>query len=86
MSSETDKENSTQNKDEEGASDHEKSLSDTKNKDETLENKNTTETNSQATCHCSVMDRQQREIVNLKRKLQEKDVYGSATKEVQENR
>ena len=86
MSSETDKENSTQNKDEEVASDHEKSLSDTKKKDEILENKNTTESNSQAPCHCSVMDRQQREIVNLKRKLQEKDVYGSATKEVQENR
>merc|ERR1712098_733121 len=49
-------------------------------------NKNTTETNSQGTCHCSVMDRQQREIVNLKRKLQEKDVYGSASNEVQENR
>ena len=86
MSTETDMESSTQNKDEEMASDQEKSLSDTKSKDETLENKNTTEANSQANCHCSVMDRQQREIVNLKRKLQEKDVYGPASNEVQENR
>ena len=86
MSTETDNESSTQNKDDDMASDQEKSLSDTKNTDETLENKNTTETNSQATCHCSVMDRQQREIVNLKRKLQEIDVYGSASNEVQENR
>ena len=37
-------------------------------------------------CHCSIMDRQQREIVNLKRKLQEKEVYGASTKSEGEHR
>ena len=37
-------------------------------------------------CHCSIMDRQQREIVNLKRKLQEREVYGPSAKGDSEHR
>ena len=37
-------------------------------------------------CHCSIMDRQQREIVNLKRKLQEREVYGPFEKGTVEHR
>ena len=37
-------------------------------------------------CHCAVMDRQEREIVNLRRKLQEKEVYGTSTRKEPENR
>ena len=53
---------------------------------EIIETKTPSDTNSQATCNCSVIDRQQREIVNLKRKLQEREVYGSPTKAVQEQK
>lgn len=38
------------------------------------------------TCHCSTMDRQQREIVTLKRKLQEREVYGPSAKGAVEDR
>ena len=37
-------------------------------------------------CHCSVVERQEREIVNLKRKLKERDVYGASTSSESENR
>ena len=37
-------------------------------------------------CNCTIVERQQREIVSLKRKLQEREVYGPSTKIYSENR
>ena len=58
----------------------------TTNSKEIIETKSASDTNFQSICSSSVIDRQQREIVNLKRKLQEREVYGSPTKSVQEQK
>ena len=41
--------------------------------------KDSVEKFQRSSCQCSVVERQEREIVNLKRKLQERDVYGAST-------
>jgi hypothetical protein len=48
--------------------------------------KDSVEKNQRSSCHCSVVERQEREIVNLKRKLQERDVYGASASSESENR
>ena len=50
----------------------------------TLERKKTNERST--ICSCTIVERQQREIVSLKRKLQEREVYGPSTKSYSENR
>lgn len=84
MSSETDVEGSVSTKDIEMTSDKEEVITEVKDVKETSDNQSIIKMNSFATCHCNVMDRQQREIVSLKRKLQEKDVYGSPSDDVHE--
>ena len=48
--------------------------------------KDSAEKYQRSNCHCSVVERQEREIVNLKRKLKERDVYGASTSSESENR
>ena len=84
MTSETDENLST--KDVDMSSEQEDNNSLVKDAHEYNGKKDSVEKCQRSSCHCSVVERQEREIVNLKRKLQERDVYGASTSSESETR